>query len=102
MIKRIMVGYHEEVHTLQRVRDVRALWNKWDPIGVSGLCNEDEYDSYIGNTLQLLEQKAAVGEIEKYLCFVAYELMGLELRDFKNGTPKEFALSLRLWRENNC
>jgi len=96
------MGCHEQINTLQHWRDVRTLWNRWDPIGVSHICNEDEYDDYIRSTLQLLDQRETVEEIEKFLCFVAFELMGLELNELQNGTPKDFALSLKTWYENNC
>jgi hypothetical protein len=74
----------------ERWRQVRDLWNEFDPIGVMGMEDwpRDEYESYLGQTLRLLEQGASLEEIQKYLAFVSLEHMGL------NETP-QFEMSRR-------
>jgi hypothetical protein len=59
----------------ERWRQIRDLWNEFDPIGVMGMEDwpRDEYDSYLGPTLRLLEQDASLEEIQKYLAFVTLE-----------------------------
>ncbi len=74
----------------ERWRQVRDVWNEFDPIGVMGMEDwpRDEYESYLGQTLRLLEQGASLEEIQKYLAFVSLEHMGL------NETP-QFEMSRR-------
>jgi hypothetical protein len=80
----------------ERWSEVRALWNEWDPIGVSDAV-DDEYDSYLGPTLRLLENDASTEEIERYLAFVVLDRMGMS--DVPDGPPnrRQFALKLRTW-----
>jgi len=49
----------------QRWRQMRELWNEFDPIGIMGMADwpRDEYESYLGQTLRLLESRASVDEL---------------------------------------
>ena len=50
----------------------------WDPIGVRDWPEAaDEYDSYLGDILVLLERRSTAFEIEEYLLSVETERMGL-------------------------
>lgn len=62
----------------QRWRELRDLWNEYDPIGVMGGPDspQDEYEAYVGQTMRLLEQGANAAEIKKYLRTVSQH-MGL-------------------------
>ena len=73
------MGRLNKEQSRERWRQVRALWNKWDPIGVCPNTGGpiDEYDSYLGETLRLLEAGAAEQEMADYLVWVVGEHMGL-------------------------
>ena len=97
----MLLTTERDICTEQRMREVRALWNQWDPINISRWnwqpAIEDEYDAYLANTLQLLEQGAPVTEIEAFLGLIAYDTMGLAEANLVNGTPREFAITLKTW-----
>ena len=85
----------------QKIKEIRALWREWDPIGVysdpdSG-CPPDEYDSYLGPCLRLLEQKSSEDELAKYLAYVAEERMGLCSPAEAYPAALQFAKRLSLW-----
>ena len=79
---------------------MRALWNGWDPIGVSDAV-QDEYDSCLGPTLRLLENHASVEELEHYLAFVTLEHMGLSEVPDGVSLRRQFASQLLAWYETN-
>jgi hypothetical protein len=83
----------------ERWRQVRDLWNEFDPIGVMGMEDwpRDEYESYLGQTLRLLEQDAPLEEIQKYLAFVTLEHMGLNETLQFEMSRRAFAKRLRDW-----
>lgn len=83
----------------ERWRQVRDLWNEFDPIGVMGMEDwpRDEYESYLGQTLRLLEQGASLEEIQKYLAFVTLEHMGLNETSQFEISRRNFAKRLRDW-----
>lgn len=83
----------------ERWRQVRDLWNEFDPIGVMGMDDwpRDEYESYLGQTLRLLEQGASLEEIQKYLAFVTLEHMGLNETPEFELSRRNFAKRLRDW-----
>jgi hypothetical protein len=76
------------------------LWNEWDPIGVADAVH-DEYDSYLGPTLRLLENHASVEQLENYLADVTLVHMGLS--DVPEGASlrQKFAHQLITWYETN-
>ncbi len=62
-----------------RIAEARALWNTWDPIGVTAGPNDDEYNGYLAPTVRLLERGAPTEEIVNYLKWVTNKQMGLSL-----------------------
>jgi hypothetical protein len=87
----------EKQESRQRYRELRGLWNEWDPIGVAGDENDDEYESYVGPCLRLLEKKADTDEIVKYLNYIIGEYMGLGDKGIKYSKPVEFAQRMQAW-----
>lgn len=81
----------------ERWRQVRALWNDWDPIGVVAGGPDDEYDMYLGPTLRLLEGGASVYELQRYLAHVTLERMGLTDTPEARMGRDQFAKRLRNW-----
>jgi hypothetical protein len=82
---------------------VRDLWCKWDPIGVMSMSDwpRDEYDSYLGPTLRLLESGASQQEIARYLAEVTLEHMGLSETPAAKRSRLTFAAELREWYATN-
>lgn len=89
----------EKQESRNRWREIRDLWNEWDPIGVYPADGgpEDEYESYLGPSLRLLEQKAGADEITKYLSHIVGEYMGLGTAGINYSKPAEFAKKLQNW-----
>lgn len=89
----------EKEESRQHYQEIRTLWNEWDPIGISpGKGGPlDEYDSYLGPSLRLLEQGASTIEIKKYLSYIVGEYMGLGDEGLAYYRPQEFALKLQAW-----
>ena len=86
---------------LSRLRwsEIRDLWCEWDPIGVMSHDDwpRDEYDSYLGPTLRLLEADASADEIIKYLAYVEIEYIGLSDTISASIQRQEFAQKLQNW-----
>lgn len=60
--------------------DIKFLWNQFDPIGVLGPdsdCPDDEYDSYVIPTLQLLNEGADFKEMKDYVRYIVEDYIGL-------------------------
>jgi hypothetical protein len=85
----------------ERWRQIRALWNEWDPIGVTGGRVDDEYDGYLGPTLRLLESRASVEELQRYLAQVTLERMGLSESADAQASRLHFASRLLDWYESS-
>lgn len=83
----------------QRWKEIRDLWNGWNPIGVSPSTGgpQDEYDSYLGQTLRLLEDCASTEEITGYLSSIVGEHMGLGQKGIEYSKPAAFSLKLQQW-----
>jgi hypothetical protein len=66
------------------LRDVqRALWQRWDPIGVNTPTNtgpDDEYDGYAPKVLGLIYRGADDREIAEALLSIEVNGMGLDAR----------------------
>ncbi|RYF30416.1 MAG: hypothetical protein EOO23_05190 [Comamonadaceae bacterium] len=77
---------------------LRHLWNEWDPIGVGLGPEDDEYDSYLTPTLELLESEATVEVIVQYLEHLVGEHMGMGEEAVKHSNPLAFAELLRAWQ----
>jgi hypothetical protein len=86
-----------------RWAEIRELWCKWDPIGVMSMPDwpRDEYDSYLGPTLRLLENGVSLQEIATYLAVVTLEHMGLKETAAANSSRLAFAVELREWYKKN-
>jgi hypothetical protein len=82
-----------------RWSEIRDLWNKWDPIGVLPAMGGplDEYDSYLGPSLRLLEQGASPNEIEGYLEEIIGNHMGLGTHGVNYVRTTAFATKLSSW-----
>jgi hypothetical protein len=60
----------DKVQLRQRGRELRALLNEWDPIGVMGpeaLLGDTEYDDLLWPLMRLLEGGASAEELDEYL-----------------------------------
>ena len=93
----------EKQQSRKRWNDIRNLWRQWDPIGVMDdpFAPIDEYDSYIGPCLRLLERRADVIEITEYLCYVVRDYMGLGQAGLDHSKPEDFATKLKEWYSQN-
>ena len=62
-----------------RWSEIRKLWNEWDPIGVEPFEGGpvDEYDTYVGQSLRLLEQGSNREAVEAYLLDIVGKRIGL-------------------------
>jgi hypothetical protein len=79
-----------------RWSQARDLWNEWDPIGVFSIGRDwprDEYESYVGPTLRLLERGASTDEIVRFLDETASGHIGLT----EHPDPRPFAVQLQTW-----
>ncbi len=87
----------------KRWREIRDLWCEWDPIGVTSLEDwpQDEYDSYLGPSLRMLETDASLQEICTYLAWVELEQMGLSETPAAQSGRLAFAARLREWYEKH-
>jgi len=83
----------DKTQSRARIAEIRALWNAWDPIGVGGDPNDDEYNGYLAPTVRLLERGASVEEIVKYLKWVTDEQMGLS----QSAGHAKFSEQLQRW-----
>jgi len=66
----------------QGARELRALLMRWwNPIGVRGVPEaRDEYDSYMGPIVSLLERGGSAKDLSRYLAEVETDYMGLDAR----------------------
>lgn len=85
----------------ERWRQVRELWLEFDPIGVMGMSDwpRDEYDSYLGPTLRLLEHSASIDDLQNYLAQVTLEHMGMSDSPHFEMSRRNFAKRLKDWYE---
>ena len=79
----------------KRWAELRGLWNTYDPIGVMAEPNarHDEYESYVGPMLRLLEAGAPVPRIVRYL-YTVNENIGLP---FDTDEAIQFAVLAKNW-----
>jgi hypothetical protein len=92
-----------KVNSRKRWKEVRDLWNQWDPIGVMGDPHwpRDEYETYLGPTLRFLEEGASNQKIAEYLTYVVSEVLGLGKAGIKHSNPLLFATKLQEWYERS-
>jgi len=84
----------------KRYRELRELWNEFDPIGVFGDWDEwslDEYEDCCGPSLRLLEQGATASELEAYV-YSALQRMGIEGDDKE---VQDFVKKMQEWFQKN-
>ena len=86
-----------------RWAQLRALWNEWDPIGVHPGSGGplDEYDSYVGPTMRMLEGNESSPRLVEYLSWAVGEHMGMEQSGVDANHPEQFAGKLRQWFVEN-
>ncbi|MGO9699462.1 MAG: hypothetical protein ACLPX7_09395 [Xanthobacteraceae bacterium] len=83
-----------------RWRQLRVLWNEYDPIGVvrkSDIGSDQEYESYIGDVLRLLEHEATQEEMVTYLRALVSGHIGLTWSPELAAQTETFAARSRDW-----
>jgi len=81
----------------QRYSELRDLWCDWDPIGVMDQPDwpRDEYDTYVGRSMRLLESGASDQEFLEYLEYIVGEYIGLGQAGIDYNRPAEFIKKMR-------
>jgi hypothetical protein len=80
----------------ERGRQLRALLNEWDPIGVGPDAPKDEYDCLLWPVMGKLEAGASE---EQLVAFLVSELKGHFGLTGDAGSVKEFVWRARNWFE---
>jgi len=81
--------------------ELKDLWNAFDPIGVFQIDSDwpdDEYESYILPSFELLEQKANFDELYNYIHVTVTIHMGMDQLNDKYII--EFVYQLQKWYKN--
>ncbi len=80
------------------IEECRRLWNEFDPIGVldDEYGTDNEYDSYLPQTIKLVQSDADVFKLTAYVRNVVHVSMGLT--GFPEDGIKDFAERLHNWR----
>ena len=84
----------------QRYAEGRKLWNEFDPIGVSDDV-DDEYDSYVGPCLRIVEAGQGQAELVAYVRWVVFEHMGTSETAEMNASIASFADAFVRWFHTN-
>jgi hypothetical protein len=87
-----------------RWRELRTLWNEYDPIGVvprTDINTDDEYESYIGPVLRLLEKSATQEEIVSCVREIVRGHIGLTWSAELAVRTEGFAARSREWYRRN-
>ena len=87
----------------RRFSELRDLWCQRDPIGVMDQPNwpRDEYDTYVGRSMRMLESNATDDEFTEYLNYIVGEYIGLGKAGIEFSKPSEFVKTMRNWFESN-
>ena len=91
----------EKTAMRQRGRELRAILNEWDPIGVMGpdaKPGDDEYDDLLWPVMRLLEGGASAGDLARYLVKKLDEDYGLNVGESK---LQGVSSSIKEWFERN-
>ena len=83
-----------------RYRELRKLWNEFDPIWVlqeADLETDDEYEFYIGPVMRLLENEASQEEIFEYVRVVVTSNMARKWSDSMIADTERFVTRCREW-----
>ena len=83
-----------------RLDELRKLQSGRDSIGVTSSDVDDEYDSYLAPTRDLLERGATTDEISDYLSYLVRDHIGLGDSGVEFSKPRDFARSLQAWFTN--
>jgi len=87
----------EKADMRQRGRELRALLNEWNPIGIRLGAADDEYDCLLWPLMRLLEQGSTGDAIVTYLTSELRDHFGLSPNE--RGTA-EFAERAKAWFES--
>ena len=79
----------QEQKTLREA--VRALWNAFDPIGVTEHGIQDEYDHYLSHTETLIREGADRYRFRKYLEACVHTHMGMTPNDWNRDRIARYA-----------
>lgn len=82
-------------------RELKDLWNQFDPIGVYGEDSDwldDEYESYIIPTFAFLEKKADFNTLYSYIHALVNTHMGVDW--VKDEYIVDFVQRIQKWHEN--
>jgi hypothetical protein len=94
------MGRLDREESRKRYRELRDLWNEYDPIGVYDGEDEwplDEYEDCCGPSLRLLEQGATTSELEAYV-YSVLQRMGIEGDDKEK---EDFVKKMQEWFQKN-
>lgn len=85
----------EKAESRKRWSELRDLWNEFDPIGVMNCPDwpRDEYESYCGPSMRLLEQDVENEELETYVRS-ALDHMGISAKD---DAIQSFVRTMKAW-----
>lgn len=87
----------------QRWAELRDLWNQFDPIGIRPGVDApaDEYESYVGPLMRLLEQNAPAEQLAAYIAECVFGTMGLSKTPEDQHACGEFAATAQAWFTQN-
>jgi len=75
----------------------KAILKNWDPIGVKDEPSaQDEYDAYLPAIVGLIEKRAPVNELARYLTDITTLEMGMVEAEARDRAVAERLLQLRL------
>lgn len=83
-----------------RWRELRKIWNEFDPIGVlreANLETDGEYEMYIGPLLRLLENEASQEEIFEHVRALVTQNMGRRWSEIMIADTERFVTRCREW-----
>jgi hypothetical protein len=83
----------------ERFRELRTLWNQYDPIGVMANADDhlDEYEAYVGPLMRLLEQGVGEEDIAVYLKGIVTERMGMTWNSYLDNSTHVFVTRCHEW-----
>jgi hypothetical protein len=83
----------------QRGRELRALLNEWNPIGIPTVpAGDDEYDCLLWPLIRMLEQDSAVDAVAAFLTKELRDHFGL---DHSTQSSVEFARRAKTWFQSS-
>ena len=73
-------------------RIAKILYEEWDPVGLRGTAQSDEYDSYVGGVYRLLASGASCEQVAEHLA----ELERSALGDAEATATRNLAAAMKL------